>query len=90
MKELVKHDPKNCIIYACGPEPLLKAVSNIAKEEKIQTQLSMEGYLACGIGVCMGCAIDTVNGKKLICKDGPVFNAEDLVWEEETLDGYNL
>ena len=81
MKEIVKLEPKNCVIYACGPKPLLIAISDISKEEKIKTQVSMEEYLACGIGICMGCAIETVQGKKLVCKDGPVFNAEDLVWE---------
>ena len=68
-------------LYACGPKPMLKQVGRIAKKHRISAQVSVDEYMACGIGVCLGCAIKTVNGYKLVCKDGPVFDSEEIVWE---------
>ena len=67
-------------IYACGPKPMLKAVAQIAETKKIEGQVSMDEYMACGIGACMGCAIKTKDGYKLCCKDGPVFDIKEIVW----------
>jgi len=67
-------------IYSCGPRPMLKAVSEVSKQFKAMCQVSMDEYLGCGIGVCMGCALETTLGTRLICKDGPVFNAEEVIW----------
>lgn len=69
-------------VYACGPKAMLKLVAEIAQINKIQCQLSMEAYMACGFGVCLGCAIKTKAGYKYVCKDGPVFKAEEIVWED--------
>jgi len=67
-------------IFACGSHPMLKAISEIAEENNIDCQLSMEAYMACAIGACKGCAVDTTNGYKMVCKDGPVFNSKEIVW----------
>lgn len=67
-------------IYACGPRPMLRAVSEIAFQKKIDCQLSMEERMACGIGACKGCAIQTRSGYKMVCKDGPVFPSEEIIW----------
>jgi dihydroorotate dehydrogenase electron transfer subunit len=67
-------------IYACGPKKMLKAISDITFQKKIDCQLSMEERMACGIGACKGCAVKTNNGYKMACKDGPVFNAREIVW----------
>jgi dihydroorotate dehydrogenase electron transfer subunit len=67
-------------IYACGPKPMLKEVSRIAREKNISAQLSLEEHMACGIGACLGCVVKTTNGYKRVCKDGPVFEAGSLVW----------
>jgi len=67
-------------IYSCGPKPMLKAVSEIANENKINAQLSLEEHMACGIGACLGCVVSTKNGYKSVCKDGPVFCAKELTW----------
>jgi len=67
-------------IYACGPRAMLKAVAKLAKQKNIPCQVSLEAYLACGIGACLGCAVETKDGYKMACKDGPVFNAEEIVW----------
>ena len=81
LKEDVKQNKPDCI-YACGPLPMLKAVQAFAKEENIPCQISLEERMACGIGVCLGCAVkyvgsDDVNYKH-VCKNGPVFNATDV------------
>lgn len=70
----------NCSIYACGPTLMLKAVADIAFQKQIDCQLSMEQHMACGIGTCLGCVIQTKAGYKKVCDDGPVFAAEEIIW----------
>ncbi|MFH1189573.1 MAG: dihydroorotate dehydrogenase electron transfer subunit [Candidatus Omnitrophota bacterium] len=68
-------------VYACGPAVMLKAVSRIALEVGIPCQVSLEERMACGIGVCLGCPVGMRDGTyKMVCKDGPVFNAKDIAW----------
>ena len=65
-------------VFACGPLPMLKAVY---KKSGCPTgQYSLEERMACGFGACMGCSIQTKNGPKRVCKDGPVFRKEELLW----------
>lgn len=61
---------------ACGPEPMLKAVSEKVKDG----QFSFEARMACGFGGCMGCSCETKYGYKRICKDGPVLMKEEIKW----------
>jgi dihydroorotate dehydrogenase electron transfer subunit len=68
------------VIYACGPEPMIKAVGKVAKKRGLDAYASFEEYIACGVGACLGCAIKTRSGFKLVCKDGPVFNLKDMTW----------
>jgi len=72
--------PLKTRIYACGPKPMLKATAKVAKKHNILCQVSLEEYMACGIGTCLGCAVQTRSGYKMVCKDGPVFDAEEIVW----------
>lgn len=71
-------------IYACGPLPMLKAVQKLAIEKNIPCQVSLEEKMACGLGVCLGCAVKTAKSSKEapeywhVCKAGPVFNAKDV------------
>ncbi len=74
-------DGKRLTIYACGPRPMLKAVAAIAAQNNFECRVSMEAYLACGIGACKGCAVDTIEGYRMVCKDGPVFDAKGIKWE---------
>lgn len=68
-------------IYACGPTAMLRAVAVLAKRYGIACQVSLEERMACGVGVCLGCAVKMRNGEyKMVCKDGPVFNAEEIAW----------
>ena len=64
--------------YTCGPMPMLRAVENAAKTSG---QYSFEARMACGFGACMGCSIQTKNGYKRICKEGPVLEREELLWQ---------
>lgn len=74
------------IIFACGPKPMLSAVKKYAVEKGIPLFVSMEERMACGVGACLGCVVEStekdahsnVNNKR-VCKDGPVFNAADIV-----------
>lgn len=66
--------------YACGPLPMLKAVS-VASETS--GQLSLEERMGCGFGACMGCTLETKHGPKRVCKDGPVFEKEELLWQTQ-------
>ena len=63
--------------YACGPLPMLKAVRTAAASGG---QLSLEERMACGFGACVGCTIETRDGARRVCKDGPVFRKEELLW----------
>ena len=67
------------VIYACGPMPMLKA---LYKGLSADGQFSLEERMGCGFGACMGCSIKTKTGNKRVCKDGPVFRKEDLLWED--------
>lgn len=75
------------VVYACGPTPMLSYVKNICKEAKVKCYLSMESRMACGMGACLGCTINTTDGYKRCCKDGPVFDANILQFEKPTETG---
>ena len=64
--------------YACGPEPMLKAVYKVSTTSG---QMSFEERMGCGFGACMGCSCKTLTGYKRICKDGPVMRKEEILWE---------
>lgn len=66
--------------YACGPMVMLKAVCEVVKEN-MRGQVSLEERMGCGFGACMGCTIQTKSGSKRVCKEGPVFGKEELIWE---------
>lgn len=63
--------------YACGPMPMLKAVSALPTPG----ELSLECRMGCGFGACMCCSMETKSGSKRICKEGPVFKKEELIWK---------
>ena len=67
-------------IYCCGPDSMMKAVSHYARKYNIVCEVSLENLMACGIGACLCCIVDTVKGNLCSCIDGPVFNINDLKW----------
>lgn len=68
-------------IYACGPHPMLRALAGIVKGYGVPCQVSIEEKMACGLGACLGCVVQTLGGNyKKVCKDGPVFLSDEIVW----------
>jgi len=72
-------------VFVCGPVPMMKAVHELCKYANITTIVSLEEYMACGVGVCYGCAVKVKNesGGEMyvrVCKEGPVFDANMVVW----------
>ncbi len=78
--EISKYDRKKTKIFACGPNPMLRALSKFTIKNGFDCQISTENVMACGFGICQGCNVEGVNSDRflLVCKDGPVFNAEDV------------
>ena len=83
LKKDIEQEKIDCI-YACGPLPMLKAVRNYAIEKNIPCQISLEEKMACGMGVCLGCAVKTAKSSQdnpeywHVCKAGPVFEAKEV------------
>ena len=65
--------------YTCGPEPMLKAVY---RATKTSGQFSFEERMGCGFGACMGCSCKTITGYKRICREGPVLDKEEILWDD--------
>ena len=74
------------LVLTCGPTPMLKAVRKMTRDAGVPCQIAVEEHMACGMGTCIGCVIETVDpdtgveGYSLVCVDGPVFSAERLRW----------
>ena len=78
-------------VYACGPTPMLEAVARVtrpatfgvagAMRSEKPVQLAMEQHMGCAMGVCLGCVVMTRKGYQRVCRDGPVFEADELTWE---------
>ena len=68
-------------ISTCGPTPMMKAVARLAKEKGIFCEVSLENLMARGLGACLCCVEKTTAGNVCVCKDGPVFNIQSLLWE---------
>jgi len=67
-------------IYCCGPDSMMRAIAGYCKKNSFTCEVSLEKLMACGIGVCLCCIIDTVKGNLCTCVDGPVFNINELKW----------
>ncbi len=83
--ELLRHllsntEPRQSVIYVCGPKPMLKAVSAIGQKYCSSCYGLLEEYMACGTGACFGCVVLTEAGFKRVCKDGPVFELGSIEW----------
>ncbi|HEX2920511.1 MAG TPA: dihydroorotate dehydrogenase electron transfer subunit [Bacteroidales bacterium] len=67
-------------VYCCGPDSMMRAVADWAVKNNVECEVSLENLMACGIGACLCCVVDTVKGNVCTCVDGPVFNIKDLKW----------
>jgi len=75
--------PKGCdAVFACGPQPMLKTVAGSCAGDNVPCFVSMEKYMACGVGACKGCPVTTSVGNRSCCADGPIFNAEEVCFDE--------
>ncbi|MFC1865402.1 dihydroorotate dehydrogenase electron transfer subunit [Chloroflexota bacterium] len=69
-------------IFACGPVPLYRTMAKMPQLKYKPIQLSLEMRMGCGFGACYSCTIKTKRGLKQVCQDGPVFNLDDILWDE--------
>jgi dihydroorotate dehydrogenase electron transfer subunit len=82
---------RSSVVYACGPMPMLRAVSGLCAELELPVQVAVEEHMACGVGVCFTCVLP-VRGKdgevrmRRACIDGPVFNGSRVAWDETRFD----
>ena len=85
-RELAEKGP--CVVYCCGPHGMMEAVVAICLEAQVPCQVSLEEYMACGIGICVGCAVELATAKgdtdygryARVCVDGPAFDARQIKW----------
>lgn len=68
-------------VAVCGPEALMRIVAGLSAEAGVACSVSLERRMACGVGACLSCAVNTTAGRKRACVDGPVFDAAEVVWE---------
>lgn len=78
---LLQQEHFDCI-STCGPTPMMKAVAHFAHHNGIDCEVSLENLMACGLGACLCCVEKTVDGNLCVCKDGPVFNIQKLLWQD--------
>ena len=82
VRQELEQDQRYDAVLTCGPKPMLKNVAAVAAEFDISCQVSMEERMGCGVGACLVCAVPMKDGTmKHTCKDGPVFNAEEVDWD---------
>lgn len=86
--DLERTRPRRAVLYACGPTPMLRRVAEIAARWELPAYVSLEARMACGFGVCLGCAVKTQFASdraphyRRVCIEGPVFRAEEVIWDE--------
>jgi len=69
-------------LFACGPLAMYRAMAQMSELKVKPIQISLEVRMGCGLGVCYGCTVKTRGGLRQVCKDGPVFGLNDILWEE--------
>ena len=72
-------------IFACGPNSMYQAIANQNQQllKSKPVQISLEVRMGCGLGVCYGCTVKTKSGLKQVCQDGPIFDLDDILWDEQ-------
>jgi dihydroorotate dehydrogenase electron transfer subunit len=72
-------------VFACGPLTMYRRMAGMSRELSGKpTQVLLEVVMGCGVGACLGCSIETAHGQRLVCKDGPVFELSEIVWDKMT------
>lgn len=80
------NSPKNIALYACGPVEMLKSIARLALNQGITCQLLLEEIIGCGIGACRGCVVEGKTGYLRICKEGPAFYVDEIIWDKLKID----
>jgi len=85
LEKPAKNGLRNPIIFTCGPSGMLQAVTKIVVDHEIPCQVAMENEMGCALGVCLGCVCKVRLSNagfefQRVCSEGPVFNAEDIIW----------
>ena len=68
------------LVFACGPVPMLKKIAQLSRKYRLPSQVSLEQRMGCGIGACLGCVVRAREGYLRVCKDGPVFTVNQILW----------
>lgn len=81
LEEKLIENAENAYVFCCGPHPMIKAVVKVTDKYNVPCQVSLEEKMACGLGACVGCIVESVDrGNIKVCKDGPVFLKEEIKW----------
>jgi dihydroorotate dehydrogenase electron transfer subunit len=83
--DLAGYDAKSTLILACGPGAMIRSLALLLKDTRIRCQVSLEEKMACGVGACLGCVVAIKEGEgrtgyRRVCKDGPVFDIREILW----------
>lgn len=70
---------ENPVVYGCGPSEMLTALTKLLREKNLSGYIALEERMACGIGSCLGCVVNTKKGYQRVCKEGPVFRIEEFL-----------
>ena len=86
-EDFLKNIRHSVSLNVCGPDPMMSTLKNISFPDNVTINVSLEKTMACGLGLCQGCVVKTTSGKynghyALVCKDGPVFNLNDVEFDE--------
>ncbi len=84
LAETLLRYPKPDLVFACGPVPMLKKTAQLRGKPRLPLQVSLEQRMGCGIGACLGCVVTSPEGYLRVCKDGPVFRADQILWDRLT------
>ena len=76
--DYVPYDEYDAVV-TCGPEIMMNKIVESCREKNLACYVSLERRMASGMGVCLGCIVETKNGNKRACKDGPVFKSDELI-----------
>jgi dihydroorotate dehydrogenase electron transfer subunit len=79
--DLLKPGPED-EIYACGPNAMMRRAHELSRAAGCRAWASLESHMACGFGICLGCAVRTDAGFRYVCTDGPVFDTREVLWDE--------
>ena len=82
LAQLLEQDGSWDVAYVCGPEVMQVPVAELCAAHGITCYVSLERRMACGIGVCLGCVVKTTGGLQRVCLNGPIFNAEEVCWDD--------